>query len=182
MKTKKIRGHKRRYNDIDHWVETHKNLNLDNLKEYQIDYAKIRVHPWSGISLTSSRKPEPTRQTKSKILSGLIAINDSWKNELNKLGENYYLKIWLFEPRFASSQVVCALGNYLDFYENTFYKTDKFKKLNLANYGQLKVKLKILIGSIDLTKTTLTILNQATQKYTQNQQTMKKIKGGMKKC
>ncbi|MCH2231317.1 MAG: hypothetical protein MK105_13325 [Crocinitomicaceae bacterium] len=138
MKTKKVRGHRRRWSDIDRWVETHKNLNLEYLKEYQRDYAKIRVHPWSGVSLTNSQTPEPTRQTKTKILSGLIEIYDSWKNELDKLGENYYLKIWLFEPRFASSQVVCALGDYLDFYENTFYKPEKYKKLDPTNYGLIK--------------------------------------------
>lgn len=138
MKTKKIRGHKRRWNDIDHWVETYKNLNLDYLKEYQRDYAKIRVHPWSGISLTNSQTPEPKRRTKTKILNGLFEIYDSWKSELDKLGENYYLKIWLFEPRFANSQVVCAIGDYLDFYENTFYIPDESKKLTPENYGQLK--------------------------------------------
>jgi hypothetical protein len=138
VKTKKIRGHRRRWNDIDQWVTTHKNLDLDYLKEYQRDYAKIRVHPWSGISLTNSQTPEPKGQTKTKILSGLIEIHDSWKRELDQLGENYYLKIWLFEPRFARSQVVCAIGDYLDFYENTFFKPDESKKFNPAKYGQLK--------------------------------------------
>lgn len=138
MKTKKIRGHKRRWNDIDQWVENHKNLNLDYLKEYQRDYAKIRVHPWSGISLTNSQTPEPKGQTKTKILKGLIEIYDSWKTELDKLDVNYYLKTWLFRPRFASSQVVCAIGDYLDFYENTFFKPEDSKKLNPENYGTLK--------------------------------------------
>lgn len=138
MKTKKIRGHKRRWNDIDQWVETHKNLDLNYLKEYKRDYAKIRVHPWSGISLTNSQTPSPKGQTKSRILSGLIEIYDSWKRELDKLDENYYLRIWLFEPRFANSQVVCAIGDYLDFYENTFFKPDESKKLNPEKYGQLK--------------------------------------------
>lgn len=138
MKTKKIRGHKRRWNDINQWVETHKNLDLDYLKESQRDYSKIRVHPWSGISLTNSQTPEPKGQTKTKILSGLIEIYDSWKKQLDKLDESYYLRIWLFEPRFANSQVVCAIGDYLDFYENTFYKPEESKKLNLENYGQLK--------------------------------------------
>ncbi|MEQ9167267.1 MAG: hypothetical protein RLO12_13500 [Fulvivirga sp.] len=138
MKTKKIRGHKRRWSDIDQWVENQKNLDLDYLKKYKRDYSKIRVHPWSGISLTNSQTPEPNGQTKTKILSGLIEIYDSWKKELDKLDESYYLKIWLFEPRFANSQVVCAIGDYLDFYENTFYKPDDWKKLNPENYGPLK--------------------------------------------
>ena len=138
MKVKKIRGYKRRLNDIDRWVVTHKNLDLNYLKANQRYYAKIRVHPWSGISLTNSQIPEPKGQTKIKILSGLIEIYDFWKSELDKLGENYYLKIWLFEPRFASSQVVCAIGDYLDFYEKTFYKPDEPKKLDTNKYGRLK--------------------------------------------
>lgn len=138
MKFKKIRGHKRRWNDIEQWVESHKILDLDYLKEYKRDYAKIRIHPWSGITLTNSQTPEPKGQTKVIILKGLIEIYDSWKSELDKLGENYYLKIWLFEPRFASSQVVCAIEDYLEFYENTFYKPDESKKLNSESYGQLK--------------------------------------------
>lgn len=138
MRTKKIRGHKGRWKDIDQWVETHKNLDLDNLKEDLRDYSKIRVHPWSGISLTNSQIPEPKRSTKTKILGGLIDIYDSWKDELDRTGESYYLKIWLFEPRFSHSQVVCAIGDYLDCYENTFFKPDQPKELAPENYGRLK--------------------------------------------
>jgi hypothetical protein len=138
VKTKKIRGHKRRWNDIEHWIETHKNLDLTYLREHKRDYAKIQVHPWSGIPITDSHIPQLKGQTKTKILSGLIEIYDSWKNQLDKLGEDYYLKIWLFEPRFASSEVVCAIGEYLDFYENTFHKPVESKTLNPENYGSLK--------------------------------------------
>lgn len=138
MRTKKIRGHKRRWKDIDPWLKTYKNLDLDYLKEYQRDYAKIRVHPWSGISLTNSQIPEPSGETKIKILSGLIDIYEAWKNQLDKLGENYYLKIWLFEPRFSNSQVVCAIGESIDFYENIFFKPDYSKELRTKNYGRLQ--------------------------------------------
>ncbi len=138
MRTKKIRGHKRRWKDIDRWVETHKNIDLDYLNEYQRDYAKIRVHPWSGISLTNSLTPEPSRTTKIKIINGLIEIYDAWKRQLDKLGECYYLKIWLFEPRLSNSQVVCAIGDCMDFYENTFFKPDDSKELKPENYGLLK--------------------------------------------
>lgn len=138
MKTKKIRGHRRRWNEIDQWVETNKNLDIENLKERRRAYVKIRVHPWSGLSLINSQTPEPRGQTKTKMLGGLIEIYDSWKKELDKLGENYYLKLWLFEPRFAYSQVVCAIADYVDFYKNTFFQPVDSKKLNAKNYGQLK--------------------------------------------
>lgn len=138
MKTKKIRGHRRRWEAIDQWVETHQHLDLDYLKKYQQDYAKIRVHPWSGITLTNSRIPAPKGETKTRILHGLIEIYDTWKQELDKLGRPYYLKLWLFEPRFSTSQVVCAIGDCLDFYENTFYKPDYSKDLKTQHYGQLE--------------------------------------------
>jgi len=138
VKTKKIRGQKRRWKEIDHWVQSSKNLDLDYLKASHRDYAKIRVHPWSGISIATSQIPEPTRATKIKILNGLIEIYDSWKQELDKLGEPYYLKIWLFEPRFSNSQVVCAIGDFLDFYEITFFKPEHTKELASQNYGQLE--------------------------------------------
>lgn len=141
MNTKKIRGHKRIWKDIDQWIETHKNLDLDYVKEYQRDYAKIRIRPWSEISLTNSQTPEPTGQTKIKILTGLIEIYYAWKNKLDKLGESYYLKMWLFEPKFSDSQVVCAIGDYLAFYENTFFKPDESKELNPENYGRLNEEI-----------------------------------------
>jgi len=138
MKTKKIRGHKRKWKDIEKWISYTKNLDLDYLKQYQRDYAKIRVHPWSEISVTNSQIPEPKGETKSKIISGLIEIYDAWGKKLEQLGEPYYLKIWLFENRFSNSQVVCAIGDCLDFYENTFFKSDSSKELKPENYGRLE--------------------------------------------
>ena len=44
----------------------------------------------------------------------------------------------MFEPRFSSSQVVCAIGKNIDFYETTFFKPDYEKRLRLENYGDLK--------------------------------------------
>ncbi|MBE0640389.1 MAG: hypothetical protein IH599_00025, partial [Bacteroidales bacterium] len=143
MRKKKIRGHKRRWKEIENWRLDNLDLNLTDylLNERDRYYAKIRVHPWSGLSLTNSMTPEPTRKTKQKILKGLLDIYEDWKNQLDKLGQPYYLKIWLFEPRFSQSQVVCAIGNNVDFYENTFFKPEKNKVLNADNYGELKGRL-----------------------------------------
>lgn len=120
MKTKKIRGHKRIWSDIEKWKNANLKLDLENLKQTERDYVKIWVHPFSGISLTNSKIPEPKTETRKRILNGLLDIYESWKNQLDKLNEPYYLKIWLFEPRFSKSQVVCATGNSIDFYQNTF--------------------------------------------------------------
>ena len=143
MKQKKIRGHKRKWKDIERWRLDNLDLNLTDylLNDRNRYYAKIRVHPWSGISLTNSITPQPTGKTKQKIIAGLLDIYEDWKMQLDKLGQPYYLKIWFFEPRFSQSQVVCAIGDSVDFYENTFFKPATTKTLNTDNYGQLKSRL-----------------------------------------
>lgn len=143
MRQKKIRGHNRRQQQIDYWL--HDNLSLD-LTDYLLNhrdryYAKIRVHPWSGFSLTNSIIPEPKGKTKQKMLNGLLDIYEDWKKQLDKIGQPYYLKVWLFEPRFSQSQIVCAIGENVDFYENTFYKPDINKTIHLDKYGSLRAKL-----------------------------------------
>jgi hypothetical protein len=146
VRQKKIRGHKRRWKDIENWRLENLDLNLTDYLLNQSDrfYAKIRVHPWSGLSLTNSITPEIKGKTKQKILNGLLDIYEDWEKQLDTLGQPYYLKIWLFEPRFSQSQVVCAIGDSIDFYENTFFKPEKTQKLNTGNYGQLKSKLENL--------------------------------------
>ncbi|RXR18882.1 hypothetical protein [Flavobacterium stagni] len=143
MRQKKIRGHKRRHKQIDNWRLDNLSLDLTDylLNERDRYYAKIRVHPWSGISLTNSITPQPKGKTKQKMLNGLLDIYENWKTQLDKLGKPYYLKVWLFEPRFSQSQVVCAIGDNVGFYENTFYKPDSDKTIQLDRYGTLKTKL-----------------------------------------
>lgn len=135
--TRKIRGHKRRWKEIDAWVEANRPLDLEYLKSRERDYAKIRVHPWSGISITDSEIAQPKGETKARMLLGLIDIYNEWKVRLESLDEPYYLKIWLYDPNFSRSQVVCAIGSALDFYEITFYKPDQSKTLNPALYGRM---------------------------------------------
>ena len=143
MRQKKIRGHKRRWKEIENWRLDNIDLNLTDylMNERDRYYAKIRIHPWSGLSLTNSLTPNPTRKTKQKMLNGLLDIYVDWKNQLDKLGKPYYLKIWLFEPCFSQSQVVCAIGENVDFYENTFFKPEEINNLNTDKYGQLKSRL-----------------------------------------
>lgn len=143
MRQKKIRGHNRRHKQIENWRLTNLSLDLTDYLLNQRDryYAKIYVHPWSGLSLTNSLTPQPTGKTKQKMLNGLLDIYENWKTQLDKLGKPYYLKIWLFEPRFSQSQVVCAIGNDIDFYENTFYKPTSDKTIFLDNFGNLKTRL-----------------------------------------
>ena len=75
--------------------------------------------------------------TDLEVMGTRKSIEEGCKIDLDQLDQEYYLKIWLFEPRFSNSQVVCAIGNYLDFYQNTFSNPDQPKELNAGNYGHL---------------------------------------------
>jgi len=139
----KIRGHNRRQKQIEHWVRD--NVSID-LADYLLNtsdrhYVKIRIHPWNGFSLKQSKTPEPSGKTKQKMLAGLLDIYTEWKKQLDESGVPYYLKIWLFEPRFSQSQVVCATGDNLQFYDNTFFKPAETKELPAGNYHDLKSRL-----------------------------------------
>ena len=96
--------------------------------------------PTSGTSNIRNRGGE----TRKRILTGLLDIHDAWKKELDALGQPYYLKIWLYEPRFSLSQVVCAVGESADFYEHTFYKPDNPKTFPIRNYGKLQERMEKL--------------------------------------
>lgn len=146
MRQKKIRGQRRRQKNIDRWVRDNMSFDLVHYLVNERDrcYAKIRVNPWSRVSLTNSVIPEPRGTTKQKILGGLLGIYQHWKTQLDTLQQSYYLKLWLFEPRFSQSQVVCAIGDSLNFYEHTFFKPDREKIIRPDKYGTLKARLEKL--------------------------------------
>lgn len=75
------------------------------------------------------------------MLEGLIQIYDVWRDKLDQLNEPYYLKLWLFEPHFSNSQVVCAIGESIHSYDETFYKPESKKPLQPKYYGELNSQI-----------------------------------------
>ena len=141
MKYKKIRGLKKKVAKIQNWVEEYLKLDIEQLSEYKYHYSKVYVQPWDNISLNNSQIPEPKGKTKKEILNGLEKIYDSWKVELEKSEKPYYLKIWIYEPRVSKSQVVCAIGDRIEYYENLFEKVD-YKKNNSSFTNSLSSEFK----------------------------------------
>lgn len=141
MKRQKIRGHKIRFIELENWRSDNLMLRLDWLNRDHYGYLKIRTHTWGNLSLINSEIPEPKGKTKQLILSSLIDIYYSWREQLQQLGKPYYLKIWLCEPHFLNSQVVCAIGDKIEYYENLFFKPDNYKILPVNSYGKLNTKL-----------------------------------------
>ena len=141
-RTRKIRGNKKKFRDVEHWIKQNKVLDIDYLNNYKRDYCKVRIDPWgTRISLTNSGFPEPNGKIKQDIINGLIEIYDNWKKQLDELNKPYYLKIWLYDPNFSRSQVVCAIDENIDYYTNMFHNPDDNKSLELNHFGAVKEKM-----------------------------------------
>jgi len=141
MKNRKIRGLHRKHSEIENWKNYNLNLKTELLDHYKREYADIIVHPWCDLSIINSQITEPKGKVKQNILSGLFEIYHSWKVQLDAIGKPYYLKLWLFEPRFSNSQIVCAIDDNIDFYQNGFFKPELSKQINPNIYGKLKDKI-----------------------------------------
>ena len=141
MKYKKIRGLKRKVSKIQNWIDEYLELDIEQLSEHKYHYSKVYIQPWDNLTLTNSEIPEPKGKAKKEIINGLEKIYDSWKKELDKLNQPYYLKIWLYEPRLSKSQVVCALDERIEHYEKQFTNAD-FKKNDSSFTNQLNADFK----------------------------------------
>ncbi|GAB1307556.1 hypothetical protein KH5_02390 [Urechidicola sp. KH5] len=130
----KIRGHKRFWKDIEQWIDRNKDLNLETVKNCGRDYVKFRVHPWGSLNLGNSITPEPHGKTRRLILNGFLEIYNNWKLTIEALEEPYYLKFWLYESNLAQSQVVCAIGEYINYYNQVFTVGDTKKNFPINNY------------------------------------------------
>ena len=93
-------------------------------------YAKLWIEPWANLFATE----EPRKGHRSEMLSALFDVYDGWHTQLTELAMPFYLKVWLFEPRFMNSQVVCAIGESCDFYQNTFDPAVSEVKIPLNRY------------------------------------------------
>lgn len=127
IRTKKIRGHKRIWKRIDYWIQNSKQLDFEHVKDYQRDYSKIWVRPYSNLDLGNSITPAPKGKTRQKIVKGLFEIHANWKQQLDTLNTPYYLKIWLYHPDISKSQIVCAIKDHINFYNITFHNPNENK-------------------------------------------------------
>jgi hypothetical protein len=64
---------------------------------------------------------------RKRIVKALTEIYECWKGQLEKVYENYYLKLWLFEPNFYNSQVVVGIEHKINYYNNLFDLHEKYR-------------------------------------------------------
>jgi len=141
MRIRKLRGHRRRWKSIDKWRKNSFCFEDEYFKEYQRDYKEILIHPWCNIDFEESQFPQPSGITKLKMLEGLLDVYDYWNEELNKLNNDYSLVIWLYKERFTKSQVVCATGDFINYYDNTFLEANLPNKKFNAQIPSLEDRL-----------------------------------------
>lgn len=142
IRQKKIRGHLRRHRLIDQWILDHTSIDLVScLSRHDTYYTRICVHPWSGLNFTNSITPIPRGKTRQKMIQGLLYIYDNWKKQLDSLGQPYYLKIWLFEPRIMKSEVICAIGDAANSYTKFLTETQQEKIFISEKWGASKFHL-----------------------------------------
>lgn len=128
IKYRKIRGINRRKRAIEQWGEINKVLDVDLLNQDKRDYVEFLVDPWSRLSLINSIYPEPTGDCEYLLIKNLQKIYQSWQDSLEALQTPYYLQIWLRENYVSRSQIVCAIDEMKDFYDDTFEAIDKQPK------------------------------------------------------
>ncbi|MCO4292722.1 hypothetical protein NF867_07600 [Solitalea sp. MAHUQ-68] len=121
MRQKKIRGLARRQKEIDDWFEWNYDIDLDLLNSSGYYYVKAKVGPWANL-FTEKHYPS---DYKKKILKHLLEIYANWEQKLLKQERPFYLKIWLYEHRFINSQVVAAVGEKINRYQELFTKVPK---------------------------------------------------------
>jgi hypothetical protein len=126
---KKVRGWKRQIRKLQELMNKHLALDLISLEKYGCDYVKIWIDPWDWLV-----KRNPPLWFRRLILEAFIEVYDSWNNQLLLSAEPFYLKIWLFEPRFHQTQVVAAVGQRMKYYDNLFTPEDQPKRFPYESY------------------------------------------------
>jgi hypothetical protein len=119
---KKIRGWKKLADKINHLKIANLKINRELLEKYGRDYVKLTISPWSNLT-----KRNPPFWYRRLFLDALVEIYENWDEQLKEISPKYYLKIWLFHPRFHQTQIVAAIGEKVTYYENLFLVNEKLK-------------------------------------------------------
>lgn len=139
---KKLRGNKKRIKQIENWRLNNLEIDIDYLKKYHKDYVKFRIFPWNPIAMSFHNFPSPKKKIRKQIFEALIDIYNNWDKQLKELNEPYYLKIWLFEPNIYESQIVCAINEKIEYYDNIFKKSDSNKVISESTYSNISKRIK----------------------------------------
>ena len=97
-------------------------LELNKLLEDK--YFNFEIEEWYGEEFKIKG------ELKNKIIKTLIKVYYDWKMELEKLNKEYYLAIWLHNPRLLKCEIVCAIDEKIAYYENDAHMSSE----NLSDF------------------------------------------------
>ncbi|RIX59228.1 hypothetical protein D3P08_03470 [Paenibacillus nanensis] len=133
---KKIRGWKRQIRKIDKWKRRVIDFDIEHFNQYHRDYAKLWIHPFYAIP-----RRNPPAWYNRFLLEAMLDVHLNWNEKLTDTGEDYYLKLWIYDPHFIHSQVVAAYRNSLHFYDKAFDVGSQEKQFPFYKFDYLREKL-----------------------------------------
>lgn len=137
MKSKKVRGWKRRVKQIEGWYLLYRHVNFKYFHQHLSDYVKIRIHPWNSLDNT-----KPPHWYFELIFKKLIDIFFEWHQKYQEIQTPYDLQIWLYEPDVIRSQIVCSkVANYDEKREDYFRSSSDSKKFQFKKWPSLTIIL-----------------------------------------
>ena len=137
-KKKKIRGWKRHKRKIESWRQNVIDLDMNYVRDNQKDYAKLWVHPFYSLM-----RRNPPNWFNRLLLNEMIDVYLNWYEKMAEENEDFYLKIWLYEPDFISSQIVVSYKDCINYYDETFDKNPITKNFPIHKYKSLEDKLSL---------------------------------------
>jgi hypothetical protein len=115
-------------------IDSDSKLDIDFL--YQEKYCNYEIEEWYGEEFGIKG------ELRKIIIETLLKTYFEWKNELDKLNKEYYLAIWLYNPRMLKSEIVCAIEEKVAYYENeSFLVSKKNSELDINQFGKLSTEL-----------------------------------------
>ena len=132
---KKNRGQNRILKTIERTIQDDSNLDMNflNLEKY----FNFQFDDWYGDNVATTGK------SRKFIIQNLFTIYFKWKAELLKQNKVFYLAMWLHEPRLIKSEIVCAIGDKIAYYQNeAFMESNNLIQLNPNHYGSLSEQFK----------------------------------------
>ncbi|TYP73661.1 hypothetical protein BD809_105252 [Aquimarina intermedia] len=109
-------------------------LDLNFLNEEK--YFNFQFEDWYGANIGLKGKG------RKFVLENLLRIHNEWDVQLQKLNYEYYLAVWLYDPRLELSEIVCCIDSKIDYYENeVFLESKKTKNFVPDNFRPFEHQL-----------------------------------------
>lgn len=152
MKKKKVRNHSRIQKQITLWKDHHIKYGpkYSHSKNTEYTYANTRIYPYVNFTLNNSIPAPIKGKTRQLFIEAFLEIFEAWELQAKAIGNDYYLKIWLYEPYFENSEIVYTTGNRAGHYENMFREHEKELQFPLQNFGSLAEEMAALSWSAHL--------------------------------